>query len=358
MKKKNYSIIILLCSFLNYPRSPFRKIEKNIPTVTTVWSDGGKSYTRTSRYFHESPLFSIFEKKHFDAHVLPNRPITYRWNENVTVDGSVISQLIETLYKEVEQKKHKYTHFKILQTKNFNRHRKCGLLVVKFKNYPFVVKLFLETPKSLTDPYCKGFENRVFHFMGHGANRHLSGLTRIPNLEYLMQLIKESDTWRNRIILPRKWYWKPKNERWINVTGKQFAYNNTLQTSLPGIYAIIADELDTSIKSSISMLEHHNIVLNLCNEMKLMLDPHLDNFILDFRDAGPFKIHIVDTEHFPTIVGIHKSKKFSNYIQWYGYLSCKAFNDMYLQTKKQRIEFLYTPIYFPWQTNNNDLIKL
>ena len=83
--------------------------------------------------------------------------------------------------------------------------------------------------------------------------------------------------------------------------------------------------------------------------MQLLIDPHLDNFILDFTQEGPFKVHIVDTEHFPTIVGIHYKKTFKNYVQWYGYLSCKAVNDLYLQTKKHRYEKLQEHYPFPWE---------
>ena len=54
--------------------------------------------------------------------------------------------------------------------------------------------------------------------------------------------------------------------------------------------------------------------------------------------AKKFTITLVDTEHFPTMVGVFSKKSFKNHNEWYVYLAGKCIFDMYLQTKHNLIE--------------------
>jgi hypothetical protein len=48
------------------------------------------------------------------------------------------------------------------------------------------------------------------------------------------------------------------------------------------------------------------------------------------------KIIIVDTEHFPSFVGLKEEITFNNYTEWYLYLAGKCFKNEFLLTKKER----------------------
>jgi len=75
-------------------------------------------------------------------------------------------------------------------------------------------------------------------------------------------------------------------------------------------------------------------VLQLCNDLNLIVDPHEDNFVVT-RDpcTQELIITIVDTEHFPTIVGIRNKQSFTGYVDFYLSLAYKAFNDIFFRTK-------------------------
>ena len=73
--------------------------------------------------------------------------------------------------------------------------------------------------------------------------------------------------------------------------------------------------------------------MELCNYLDLWIDPHIDNFM---PEKGTDKIVIVDTEHFPSFVGLKEPVTFSGYLSWYTYLATKCLKSMFFRTKKER----------------------
>lgn len=352
MKEKVIAqLFFFLCISNLSGRSPFRKKDICTPQISAYWRGDNKKYTRRNSNYEEHPIFCTFHENHFNQHLLPLEPIPYRQNSSKFVDGSILNALIEGLIVEIKQKRKGYKNFIVLQHKNFNRRRQCGLIVLKFKDYPFVLKLFIERPKTFVNPYCKGFENRFFFFMSGGANRHVAGLTRIRNLEVVSEYIAASPRWRNRVKMPRKWFWLPVQTQWIEVTGKNIGGKDTINTKFPGIYAIVADEIEDNHEVAISKKDCHAIIMELCNDLHLFIDPHVDNFIFSYDSTiHDFIINIIDTEHFPSIVGIKEKKRFRNHREWYLYLAGKCFKDVYLYTKDERRSAQTRPnkLMLPW----------
>jgi hypothetical protein len=260
--------------------------------------------------------------------------------------------LIEGLLKEVRRQKKQYTHFEILKDSNFNHKQRCGLLIVKFKDYPFVLKLFMETPQSFIDPYCKGFENQFFFYMSGGMNRHIAGLTRIRNLELVKKQIDNHPRWQGKIKTPRKWHWLPKNHRWMKINGHNIGEKKEISTLMPSVYAIIADVIDTTEDAPLlSAQKKSELVMDLCMDLHLFVDPHADNFVIKYqKEIDEYHISIVDTEHFPSIVGLQEEPFFTNHLEWYLYLGAKYFQDAFLQTKNDRrtAQYKINPCALQW----------
>src|SRR5579863_4656689 len=239
-------VTILVFAFLTLlspliARSPFRKKDKDVPKITIGFENSKNSISRYDWVFTEYPIFNVFNevaRDYFYKNILPKSFITYVNNPAELINCKIVNNLIEELLREVKKQKKTYTHFDILKDSNFNRKERCGLLILKFKKYPLVLKLFMETPKSFIDPYCKGFENQFFFYMSGGNNRHIAGLTRIKNLELVLEQINNNKRWKDVIITPRKWYWIPQRPRFIEIKGHNIGDKKQITTHIPSIYAI------------------------------------------------------------------------------------------------------------------------
>ncbi len=333
---KNYTALvyplIVVCITL-HARSVHRPQDPLLPTIQ-IKIVGEKNYcTLKNGNLRQYPLFDVFDKQFFTEHLIPAQPINFRNNKDASVSGSQLSNLVEQLLDQIQHKKKEYEHFIILQDKNFNRRKACGLLIVKFKDYPFVVKLFIETPKSFINPWAKGFEPIFFFYMGGGVNRHLSGFTRIKNLEYIKHQLANNPDWNQRVDTPRKWFWLPKKSSWLEIVGTNIGGKAVQRTTIPAIYAIIADAIEPERTFSGMRTEDTNIALHLSNMLESNLDPHITNFIVE---KNTHKIVIIDTEHFPTMVGLKKKRIFGSYIAWVMGLVEKCAKDMLFSTKKDR----------------------
>lgn len=310
-------------------RSAFREKKNSLPTITVQWRDTLEGvepalYRLTSAHLSRYAFFETFDKDFFYRNLLPSTPIVAR-HTKAPINPADLNRCIEHLLTEIKEKKKEYTHFTILQKKDFNRHKKCGLLIVQFKEYPFVLKLFIETPKTFTNPRCKGFEPVFFFYMGGGINRHLSGFTRPKNLAYIRKKIEADPRWSTLVDFPCKWFWLPQQEYWFDIQGYNIGDTDYLRTEIPAIYGIIADVI--SIDHSFTIREKHDrqTALALCTYLDLYVDPHIQNFLYE-KNTG--KILIIDTEHFPTMVGLKEKVDFDNYAQWYTYLMKKCAKDM------------------------------
>jgi len=336
-KKYSFLYILLLSGLWNIKivgRSIHRPAYTKRPLLEATWhKDNKKRYCIRSCQLQEEPLFKLFDKDFFYSRMFPQK-VEYRYEKGKFCHRQTLNLLLEQLLQEIAEKKRKYTHFHILRKSNFNRRKKSGLLIVKFKEYPFVVKLFMENPKSFVRPYSKGVYPIFFFNMGGGVNRHLMGFTRIKNLEEMRKRIQQDPTWSQMIEAPRKWFWLPKDPQDIQLVGKNIGGKNHLETVIPGTYCIIADAIrlkDTTF--SLFDSKARKVCMSLCNFLDVSIDPHIDNFLLE-KDSE--KIVIVDTEHFPTLVGLKGKPQFNNYFSWYYNLSKKCVQDMFFKSKPDR----------------------
>jgi len=338
--KKIITIILIAVTFSRdlQARSIFRKQDPHIPQISIRWKGARKTIKRSSWHYNEYPLFTTFKHDYLFSHFVPREGITFTQNNLDRADPATLNRLIEELLIEIKKGKKIYKHFDIVTTKNFNHRKRCGVLVLKFKMYPLVLKLFIETPRTFVDLYSKGFENQFLFYMSGGINRHVAGLTRIKNLELINNQIADHRTWKNRVFTPRKWFWLPQRAYWIQIDGKNISDKNQLTTQLPGTYGIIADAIDTKENISLSTLERSKLIMQLCVDLHLFVDPHEDNFVIKYNEQmDDYCISIVDTEHFPSIVGLKEEPFFNNHFEWYVYLMSKCFQDMFLQTKYDRL---------------------
>ncbi len=343
--KKNYVIVCISLVYMlffepNVLLAFARKRKKSIPTIETQWLDQNDTtrYRLQSPHLFEYPTFG-FDIQTLNRFFLPQDHITYHNGTNV-IESSELKKIIQQTIEEINQKKKLLTHATILQDKNYNKRKGCGLLVVKLNepNPPFVIKLFKETPQSFVNPYCKGIEPICFFFMGNGANRHLAGFTRLINRELITKKLNNLEKWRDKVEVPRKWLWLPENPEWITIYGYNFGKkNHELKTTIPGTYAIIADAITPQEKSPMPVRKKKSIVMKLCNDLDSLIDPHFKNFMFT-ANQDSYKIVIIDTEHFPTMIGLTQPIQFKNHTDYYCYLIRKCFHDTYLQTKVNRKE--------------------
>ena len=282
----------------------------------------------TNRHLSKYPL-TLYDKAFFDQNLLPHQPITYR-NSTKTFDGHILNTHIEGLLAEVLEGKREFTHFEVLCRKDFNRHECCGLEIFKYKHGPIVVKLFIDTKEGFVDPWGKGFVPIFLFYMGGGTNRHLAGFTRVPNLHIIKEKIAADPYWASRVDTPRKWFWLPEKNRWLEITAHNIGDQEKFTTRIPAMYAIVADAIDAERVFSATSKEDSSISLAICSMLEMCIDPHITNFMVE-KETN--KIVIIDTEHFPTIVGSDVKKQFTNYAEWVMHLIEKCGKKMLFSTK-------------------------
>ena len=87
----------------------------------------------------------------------------------------------------------------------------------------------------------------------------------------------------------------------------------------------------------LSSQQKSELIMELCMDLHLFVDPHADNFVIKHqKESNEYHLSIVDTEHFPSIVGLQEEPFFNNHLEWYLYLGAKYFQDAFLQTKNDR----------------------
>ena len=332
MKTIFYTCLLLMYPFLCSARSIYRPVDPYMPEIKVKWEGDSKAHLLRKYHLEEYALFQLFDHDFFMGHMLPSTAITYRYDSDKSVEPKILTALIDELIQEIKHGKHTFTHFTILQSKDYNFKKGNGLLIVKFNDYPFVVKLFVETPDSFVSPFDKGLEPIFFFFMAGGVNRHLTGFTRIKNREIITQRIAQSP-WAASIDIPRKWHWVPSSSRWIEITGKNIGKIQERTIRLPGTYCIIADAIEAERNLSLLSREDKKRAMDLCNYLNIWIDPHMKNFMIE---KGTGKFVIVDTEHFPTVVGLREKISFESYSNWYLYLAGKCWRNAFMQNKHER----------------------
>lgn len=315
-------------------RSIHRPKEKNTPYIETHWADKkDQSYQLKSSYLEEYALFKTFNEPFFRKNLLPDGPIPYRNHPEKTVPGTVIKTLIDKLVQEVQNKQKTFTDFNVLCKKDFNRRACSGLMILKCKHHPFVVKMFMENPKSFVHYTSKGIVPTFVFFMSGGINRHMIGFSRIKNLQELQTKVAQSPEWADKITFPRKWFVLPSQSRWIEIVGNNIGTQKTQSITIPGTYCIIADWIDADRQASLFNKEDKKTCMALCNHLGLAIDPNTNNFLFE---RGTNKIALIDTEHFLSLVGIKESVEFTSYLGWLWHLGTYCATRMFFRDKSTR----------------------
>ena len=343
------STLVLFLPIPSTGYSVYRPGYTKLPCLETRWLDDLQD-TRVYRFVHshlEAYPFRLFNRDYFEAHKLPAGPISFRYDPSQQVTGQELSNELEVLLEEVKTGCRKFSNFVVLQDKDFNWKYRYGLAVFKCTKYPFVVKLFIETPKGLTNPFKKGLEPAFFFFMSGGVNRHMLGFTRIPNLEMINKRLEADAYWQSRIVTPRKWYWQPRDMSWIELRGYNMGVEPFIQTVIPSTYAIVADLMEMHNTLAMHRKTDRILGMRVCEFFELNVDPHITNFLYE---KGTRRIVIVDTEHFPSIVGYRRAYHFNSYVTWYGHMMAKCLKDIFWRTKPMREKARdYSVCYWPFE---------
>lgn len=343
MRQKKIIILSILCLLLTdnlLARSPLRRPDKTTPYITTQWEGEKKVHLLRDSHLELFPLFEIYDPLHIQKNILPKTSISFRNNSKKSVKGTVINNLIEHLLKEISQGKTKYKDFIILKNRDFNIKKQAGLLIVKSKEYPFVVKLFMETPHSFIRPYNKGFEPACIFLIGGGATRHMLGFTRIKNAHFIKKRIEKNHHWKNCVDLPRKWFWFPQNQKMITLTGYNIGGYKKIAKKIPSTYAIVVDAINEERTFSFFSPEDRRTAIDLSNFLLCCIDPHINNFMIE-KETG--KILLIDTEHFPSLAGFKERPRITTYSSWYLHLLFKYVKDRFFRSKNERVSLQKNP---------------
>lgn len=320
-------------------RSIYRPTQR--PQLSSRWADEEKSYHLQHANLEQQSIFDQYNQADFAAYSLPNEAIPLRHDPAQTVTGSLLKKLLEKLVSDL-QNNHRSDfitqHFTILKQRDYNQKTHTGLIVLRFKHYPFVVKLFMETPQSFVAPFSKGFEPCCFFVMSGGTSRYLLGFSRIKNREAIQQQIDADAYWRDKISTPRKWFWQPKNNRWFEVTSKNLGPSDRT-VKLPAVYAIICDAIDADA-FQMTNKEDRKIGIELSHLFGTRIDSHINNFLVEKKSR---QFILIDTEHFATQVGLRQPIEFDGYVSWYWQLSKKCIGNCFFRTKEERLFFQRVP---------------
>ena len=350
MKIKIYCISIIFVTSLNTvlcTRSFLHSSSaENDPVIITYNKPGDKDYYILRDSILEwYPTFGLYDLTHLMQNLLPKNTIQFRTDSSKSIEGKTLEKLLENFLQEIKAKKTVYKDFTVLKGKGFNTRKQAGLLVVKCKHYPFVVKLFMENPRSFIRPYNKGFEPACQFVIGGGITRHALGFTRIKNRTILENKISSTPELSNFVDIPRKWFWIPEQREYFYIRGYNFE-ESPITVQVPAVYAIIADEIEIERTLSIKRKKDRDIALKISEIFDYMIDPHINNFVIEKQTN---KIVIIDTEHFPSLVGFKEKPTISSYFSYYFNLGIKYIKDRYGRLKNERANLRKEKI-FPFHT--------
>jgi hypothetical protein len=319
-----YILFLLVFQQFCCARNVYRVKEKNIPVLQVKYTNQNDSEAEIlhSNFLRESPTFHTFKYNQFFQNLFPS----YVSVNSKIITSEEINQQIENLLVELYKGKKQFTNFTKLKV-DFNYFKNYGFLILKFKELPLVLKLFLETPYGLTHPYKKGFQERGMFTMG-GSNRYLLGFSRIPNKNNVRKILDKSEKWKD-VTMPNKWTWLPKDLKWLQIDGCNIGGKEHQQIKTPATYAIICEEAvadGTKVKNSTTKY------LQLCTDLKYFIDPRSINYII--KDE---KFIMLDTEHFPTLIGAKRKVNPSHtYSSWYVKIGGIYLKAGFLSSKRER----------------------
>lgn len=325
-------------------RNPRRPEDNTIPTITVssdnfayaqTWASIKSPYNpkKTYQLQHNSlrirPIKQGFNQTYFQEHMLPLDTIEFR-NNCGAVSGAILSNLAQEFLEEIKVGQRKFTHFTILKDKDFNYNSLSGLIVAKFNNYPFVIKISIEHPHTIVQPLSRSFEAYGMFIIG-GNLRHLTNFTRIPNLKRIAAMLSYNPFYLRCLDYPRKWYWKPEKNYNLNITWNCNGYQETI--ILPSVYATISDFIETEPFQPQADL--NRLSMKVATDTGFLIDPHSGNIVIE---KGTHNYILLDTEDFRMMVGLDRSMKAKKYIGWYIELITNSLKTVLFRTKQERLE--------------------
>jgi len=341
MRLIRLAMLLTLCACGAFARHTYRNMHDHVPHIITHWKH---DTSQLHRFQHTQleywPLFTRFDHEHFRQHRIPLEPISYRHDTTRYIDSRRLTEELEDCLAQLLSEKrptHSIGKFDIKKDSDFDYRHKCGVIILQSQDYPLIIKLFRETPYSMTRPFSKGIIPSFLFLTGGGnvAPRHLTGFTRIKNKHKIANILASSPRWQDRVTLPRKWFWQPSDGAWIAIHGYHFTGKRSYHyTEIPATYAIISDNIHGDNTNTAFSPDDRTTALELTNYLGgNLLDPHIDNFMQE-QETG--KIAIIDTEHFATLVGVRDYIPCSSYTSWYLSLTRKCFTDTFLRSKRER----------------------
>ncbi len=340
MQREKALIVLIfttLCISPGEARSPWRPKDPLMPELHVRYVGSRRVYSLRDYHLEYIPLFKKFDRDFFMNNLLTDDDIPYRIKPSRCVKGSVLKKLCEEVIHEIKNHKtrpEQLKHFTILKSADFNFRTSSGLIILKYKSYPFVLKLFIKTAETFMK-LSEGIIPKFLFRIGGGINRHLSGFTRVKNCHAVRELIDSSDRWKESIDLPNKLFILPDCSRWLELRGRYIGPKDECRTEIPAIYAIISDWIKSKRTFSLSNANERATALTFSRWTGNRVDANIDNFIIEDKTG---KIVIIDTEHFPTMVGLKEHFECEDYASWYTQLSVKFIKNSFLQDKNTRRE--------------------
>lgn len=323
-----------------------RKIDPSIPTITVsstnpslerTWASRksnyvghSKKYTLRNSFLRLKPIKHGFDQAIFDQYRLPDHSMISFRDKTGIVSSQILSDLASELIEEIKVGQRHFTHFKVLKDEDFNYGTLSGLLILKYRNYPFVLKISIEHPYTLIEPFSKNIKE-TGKFVTGGNLRHLSNFTRITNLHKIKQILSYNPFYLECLDFPRKWYWAPKNSYQLKVEWKCLDQKDTIY--LPGIYATISDFIVAETYQPQNEL--NKLSMKVTTDVGFHIDPHSGNIVIE---EGTRKYVLLDTEDFRLMTGLNANMNATKYIGWYIELTTNALEALYYRSKKDRIE--------------------
>lgn len=310
-----------------------------LPSIEVFWTDDPSSerYRLTNGCLETWAIFGRYNHDYLFSHQLPN-VVSYRNHPEQSVSRTELEAALERFVAELFQSKSKgharFSEVKVLKDADWNYAKACGIIIVKFKAYPFVLKLARETPWTFVRPFSKGIVPTFFFAMGGGINRYLSNFTRGMNRDAIEEIVQQNEKWRDKVSMPRKWFWVPKDVRWFTIVGRNFG-PEPISISLPSINGFVCDEIVKEREFSIWNRQDRETALELSKLFKNRLDSHICNFLIE-KETG--KITFIDTEHFASITGLKEYVDFTSYTDWYSKLARNCLKNALFITPRSRME--------------------
>jgi len=325
----------LLVNGMVHGRGIHRLADPNLAQIITKWEDSNTTYSTKAYDFESSTLFKLFDYEYLKQHTLPDGPISFKYTPTKSVDGTVLKKKITALIDHLNKRRSlkNIPDFKVLKKNNYNTRNRTGALILAFKDLPFVVKVFSETPYTFVRPRFRDLEQRCLFKLSGGVSRYLTGFTRIKNLDFIREHIQNNPTWNTTVDTPRKWFWIPPQARWFELKGINVNGIPEQTISYPSTYVTIADKIEIERTFTLNDAEDRHLVMGFTTGIGEYPDPNISNYVIDKKGH----IMFLDSEHFPSNLGMREPFDYKTHGTWYNHLIKKFFKDVYFRTKAERL---------------------